>query len=146
MYIECILSLTLQMESQMFLLCRSTSSILWYYSHVALWQHIPEASCAWYALEFHFLSFNVLFFNFSLFSIWERGKLDPSFRSRHHYFTYFFFSPSSLLFLVFASKNPRIFLQLPAFCVIASLWAPVSCSGLRKCDQNQPFSIAVKCC
>lgn len=63
----------------MFLLCSSTSNILLNYSHVALWQYVPEASCAWYAVEFHFLCFNLLFFNFSSFLVWKRGKWDPFF-------------------------------------------------------------------
>lgn len=96
-FISSVLSFTLLMELQMFLLWRSTSNILLNYSHVALWQYVPEAQCTWYAVEFHFLSFNLLFFNFSSFSIWKGGKWDLFFLFRHHCFTCFFFPFSSLL-------------------------------------------------
>lgn len=108
------------MEWQMFLLWRSTSNILLNYSHIALWQYVPEAQCTWYAVEFHFLSFNLLFFNFSSFSIWKRGKWGSFFFwFRHHCFTCFFFPFSSLLSLAFASNNTMIFLLLLALYVVA---------------------------
>lgn len=108
------------MELQMFLLWRSTSNILLNYSHIALWQYVPEAQCTWYAVEFHFLCFNLLFFNFSSFSIWKRGKWGPFFFGLGIIVLQIsFFLLISPVSLAFTSNNTMIFLLLPALCIIA---------------------------